>query len=195
MRKLITQGGFLILLLFHFGCSGLQQRTAFGGGFGQESHKVVQNLDRIYAGSDELDSINISGDNKEVAVKGPLKPFLEEKISIKKPILKEFKRERLNKFNKVKYAFQEQKFLKPFSKHKKSEKQGAAFIDWSGYSLFLLVGLVAALVAGICYLGLTYEFLGTWKEGYLTILLFLLSFLVSIVSLFVGLIMYLYSLI
>jgi len=32
MRKFITQGGFLILLSFHFGCSGIQERTAFGGG-------------------------------------------------------------------------------------------------------------------------------------------------------------------
>jgi hypothetical protein len=195
MRKFITQLGIFTLLLFHFGCSGVQQRTAFGGGFDQESYKVVQNLDSIYVGSDELDSFNISGDYQEVAAKGPQKPFLEEKVSLKKPTFKEFKRERMNKLNTLKYAIQQQKFLKPFSKNKKSEKQGAAYIDWSGYSLFLLVGLVAALVAGICYLGLTYEFLGTWKEGYLTILLFLLSFLISIVSLFVGLVMYLYSII
>ncbi len=56
MRKLITQIGIFVLLLFQFGCSGVQERTAFGGGF---TVAKPQNLDLLDSGFGEKRTIDL----------------------------------------------------------------------------------------------------------------------------------------
>lgn len=56
MRKLITQIGIFVLLLFQFGCSGVQERTAFGGVF---TVAKPQNLDLLDSGFGEKQTIDL----------------------------------------------------------------------------------------------------------------------------------------
>lgn len=56
MRKLITQIGIFVLLLFQFGCSGVQERTAFGGSF---TVAKPQNLDLLDSGFGEKRTIDL----------------------------------------------------------------------------------------------------------------------------------------
>lgn len=193
MRKFTTQVGIFILLLFHFGCSGVQQRTAFGGG--DFSHlKQVVSLDSTTkiiesSSSKDLDireiksifpKVEKANNDKGINLK------LEEKIH-KMNQKMWFESGRMPKtLNKLKPIREYQKFLKSgkTESNLESDNKGTTLII-VGLILGLLGYLmIAAADSGWFGLGLG----GSNFNGCWVVLLGLVLLISSVVLLIVGLV-------
>lgn len=193
MRKFITQGGFLILLLFHFGCSGVQNRTAFGDGdFNHLQKKVSLDSTTEIIESNSSKDLNISEIKSiipevQTAYRGKgIHLKIEEKIHTMNQKVW-FESNRMpNKLNKLKPIREYHKFLKSgkTKSNWESDNKGATLMV-----VGLILGLLGYLMivaadAGWFGLGLGgSNFSGCW-----VVLLGLVLLISALVLLIVGLV-------
>lgn len=188
MRKLITQIGIFVLLLFHFGCSGVQERTAFGGGF---TVSKPQNLDLLDSGFGEKQTI----DFKTLEV--PQSVEKENKLTFSQKVEQHMhKRNQKGWFEKGRLPKKIQK-LKPIRQYKEFLKTGQTIAKSEGSNkgtTLLIIGLVLGLLGYLMFAAADNGWFGLGLggsnfNGCLVILLGLILLIAAAVLLIIGLIM------
>ncbi len=188
MRKLITQIGIFVLLLFHFGCSGVQERTAFGGGF---TVSKPQNLDLLDSGFGEKQTI----DFKTLEV--PQSVEKENKLTFSQKVEQHMhKRNQKVWFESGRLPKKVQK-LKPIRQYKEFLKTGQTLAESEGNkkgTTLLIIGLGLGLLGYLMFAAADNGWFGLGLggsnfNGCFVILLGLIFLIAAAVLLIVGLVM------
>lgn len=193
MRKFITQGGFLILLLFHFGCSGVQNRTAFGDGEGSlifaktdTTHIAVSTKENLK----DLKAVEDHSENKELSII-PGSTFSKERNYENK----------LHQINQ-KIWFEPNRIPQKIAKKSKLLRDYKKFVNTisskkspndSSYLIFLLIGLILAVIGYILILSpeqgwFGFTFAGGNLSGCFAILIGLALMIAALVLFIIGLV-------
>lgn len=188
MRKLITQIGIFVLLLFHFGCSGVQERTAFGGGF---TVSKPQNLDLLDSGFGEKQTIDFE------TLEVPQSVEKENKLTFSQKVEQHMhKRNQKVWFESGRLPKKVQK-LKPIKQYKEFLKTGQTLAESEGNNkgtTLLIIGLGLGLLGYLMFAAADNGWFGLGLggsnfNGCFVILLGLIFLIAAAVLLIVGLVM------
>jgi hypothetical protein len=193
MRKFTTQVGIFILLLFHFGCSGVQQRTAFGGGDFNPGKPIFH--------IDTVKEITKSSGTKDLGLSHSSTVILKSDFNRGTFDLGEKVEQKIHRMNQ-KVWFESGKLpkgiekLKPIKKYKDFLKSGKTKSNWESDNkgtTLMIVGLVLGLLGYLMIVAADSGWFGLGLggsnfSGCFVVLLGLVFLISAVVLLIVGLV-------